>query len=246
MSQTSLICLAFLCLAWWSSEAHRPVLCGVFTALASFKPSLGVFVYIALLLRRDWRMMVALIVTCLALAARPLWDQGPVALVGSWLSMIRLYGQYPENQPSWPQFFGLKKLLFDLGMGYRFVPLLGVVGFGWSLWRLRFIRPLEMFALCLAWPVLFIQAHNYDVVVLHPLYVAVLIAIRRSYLALGGTAALVGLIAWDESGVFSRRLYPGVSLYPHGTIIVSLAFLVALVIMIEWRAHGEMRRSAGC
>ena len=106
MGQTTLLTVALLALAWWARGAGRPALCGALAAVASFKPSVGVFVYAVLLLDRDWRTVTALVVTSLLMAAVPLWQQGPVDLAGSWLEAMRLYKGFPQNRPEFFASFG--------------------------------------------------------------------------------------------------------------------------------------------
>jgi len=231
--QTSLLALAFLCAAWWSSEAARPVSCGLCAALATFKPSLGMFVYLVLLPRMRKRGLAAFVLAALALASLPLLRRGPIELIRAWLTSMRQYSQVFQNRPECPWSFGVKSQLASRGYGYEFVPLIGVAGFAWTVLRRRSIRPLEMFALCLAWPVLFIQGHHYDLVVLFPLFCAVLIACRRSILALAAASAVIALVT-DETGM----LPPTVEFYPNGTLVACLAFVLGLVVLIERRRQG--------
>lgn len=242
LGQYTLLAFALLCLAWWSREAGRPVLCGVLAALASFKPTVGVFVYLLLAVERDRKALAALALMGLGLMSWPLIQSGPIELTQTWIDSMRLHSTYPSNQPEWHGSYGLKPLMLaNLGIRLPLIPVLvlGVIGFAWSLWRRRFLTRFELFALCSAWPVLFLTGHNYDVIALFPLMTAALLAARHSSALMGALTALI-LLVGDETGVIQRRL-PLLVQLPRLPDLVGLLFLIGLVVAVERRAWLQYR-----
>ena len=186
MGQTSLIVVALLWTAWVFRTSRRPALCGFIVALASFKPSVGLFVNLHLLFERNRRTIVALVLTCLVLASVPLLKVGPVETASTWIKAISTYKTFVFNQPQSMLVFSLQSLLAALGVDYSLTPLLGIAGACWTWIHRRHISALEGFALYMAWYLLFFLNHFYDTVMLIPLFsVAVALARRtRAHLAL--------------------------------------------------------------
>ncbi len=167
--QTSAITVALLCGAWWSREAGRPIAAGILAAGASFKPSIAAFAILLVLLDRDWRTIAAMALTCLAMAAIPLYLTPGAELARSWLSAMQAYGAFSQNRPESPESCGLGSVFCDLGLRPSLTPPLALAGLLWSLRRRQELGPLGLFALSLAWPVLLIRSHDYDSVALLPL-----------------------------------------------------------------------------
>ena len=235
MGQTTLLTVALLALAWWARGSGRPALCGALAAVASFKPSVGVFVFAVLLLEHDWRTVTALVVTSLLMAAVPLWQQGPVDLAGSWLEAMRLYRGVPAAQPEFFASFGAASLLEGAGLPHSFTPLIALGGFAWTYWRRQRLEPPELFSLCLAWPVLFIMGHGYDIVALLPLLASALLAARRSLTA---TVLVLSLIGVASMPVALVRLITDNPLAMHFREVAYLILLARIIISVEWRRPG--------
>jgi hypothetical protein len=233
LGQFSLLVFALLCAAWMCMESGNRIVSGCFAGLASFKPSLELFVYLWFLASRNWRVLLALVVVSLSTAAYPLLYAGPLDLARDWLNSIRAYEQFPENRIEYFGAFGLRPLLKSWGLSPAFTPLLAVAGFGWTCFRSRRMSSLELFALNLAWSTLFLVAHGYDIVMLFPLFLVMLILTCDSTLLM--TSVIVGIGAACAPYMVFTRLSAPILVWRFREVIC-LAFLTALIIAVERRS----------
>jgi hypothetical protein len=242
--QNSLIAVAWLCLAWQCRDSRLSSLAGVCAALASFKPSIGAFVFLALLMERNRRTLCALILTSLALAAIPLYREGPLHLTTQWFSAMRAYGASPETQPGHPGVYGLPSLLADRGLNHTISPLLALGFFVWVWSRRHRITSLEFFAVALTLPVLFIRSHVYDDVALLPLFTAaILAAIRRGSAAFAVTTGMI-LVALLP-GTLVNSL-PGHLIPARFREVVEMMLLVWTIVMLERNRRGSDLAAEEC
>lgn len=227
--QTTLFCLALVCLAFWADERGRPLLCGALLGVATFKISLPVFVIALVLFERRWKVLGALAVTALLLASYPLLRDGPVGLARGWLGAMRLYREFPWNRPDYESAFGFAGALKGVGLPTGLAPLVALLGLGWLYLRRNVADPLERFAVALALPVLFVSGHLYDAVAFSPLYAAVLLATRRTPPAFAASVVGIALMVLPPS--IWNRLVP----FRWGKEVVALGLLAVLVACVELR-----------
>ncbi len=193
MGQTTLLALALLCCAWWCRDHARPIACGVFAALASFKPSVSLFVIGALLLEKQLSRLIAMSITALALAWTPLVSDGPLRLIADWLGSVRLYMSFPQNRTVNPDLIGMNALLSSVGWeGSPFI-LAGAIVFIWAVLRRRYFRSVEYFGILTTLAMLFTNAHHYDLILVYPLLFTILISASRSRVVLAGSLAIVAV-----------------------------------------------------
>ena len=229
--QTSLFCLALICLAFWADERGRPWICGALLGAATFKILLPAVVIALLLPRAKWKAALALAATVLLLAAPPIFREGPIGLARDWIDALRHYRLFPQNDPAYTTSFGAADMFGRIGVPQALVPLAAAAGLAWLSARRRVLDPLEALGVALALPVLFVSGHFYDAVALAPLAVAVLLATRAAPAARLGAAAGVVLLVlppavWNQA--FSYRW---------GIEVVALALLAGLMAAVEVRGR---------
>jgi hypothetical protein len=230
MGQTTLACLALVCLAFLAAERGRTALGGILLGLATFKVSVPAFVLALVLVERRWKVVAALAVTALLLAAYPLLRDGPVGLTRGWLGAMQLYRTFPQNRPDYVTSFGLAGVLKAYGLPYGWTPLVALVAFAWLAWRRVAADPLERLGVALALPVLFVSGHVYDMAALSPLYVAALLATRHNRPAFAATLGAVALATLPPS--IWDRVFP----YRGGKELAALVVLAVVVGCVERRA----------
>jgi hypothetical protein len=159
---------------WFIAYRRRPALAGVFLAIACLKPTVPIFLVVWLLLEREALCLAVAAAITLLFTAYPLAMFGPIDLVQNWLDAAHRYAAAEFNVAESVEVVGLNPLLAALGIAA--VPEV-VVGVGLTalLWatRDRFTR-LEQLGLLCGLTVLFSRLHNYDLIVVLPLLIAVL------------------------------------------------------------------------
>ncbi len=173
--QTSLLAMTLTFAAWWCWQNDRWVIAGLLLALASFKPPFCAFLVLMLVYNRAWKPLFASIGFGLALMSMAAYQQGPVGMMHNWLGAVKVYANYHTNLPDFLQSFGMRSLLS--AAGWKTVPslaLLALVLFGTLLWQSKRFTSFETMCLGLIISLMFINAHNYDLIVLTPILAAVL------------------------------------------------------------------------
>lgn len=173
--QTSLLALTLTFAAWWCWQNDRWVVAGFLLALASFKPPFCAFLVLMLIYNRAWKPLLASIAFGLALLSMAAIQQGPVGMMQNWLGAVKVYANYHTNLPDFLQSFGMRSLLS--AAGWKTVPSLAIVAlalFALLLWQSRRFTGFETMCLGLIISLMFINAHNYDLIVLTPILAAVL------------------------------------------------------------------------
>jgi Glycosyltransferase family 87 len=194
MGQTTLFALALLCGSWWCRDHGSPIACGVLAALATFKPSVSVFVVFALVFERSFRTLVAMFLTAIALAWVPLVNRGPIAMVAEWMGSVRLYMTFSQNSIGNPEAVGVSTLLSSIGCKTPFCPIIGFFWFLWVVRRRRYFHSNEYFGVLLALAVLFTNAHFYDWILAYPMLFMVLAVANRSHRELAWCLAFVAML----------------------------------------------------
>jgi hypothetical protein len=241
LGQTSLIVVALLCGCYLCHEAGHRVASGVLAAVATFKPSLSIFVLLLLFLARDRVTLAVTIIVSFLLAAWPLSLEGPIDLARDWIAATRDYTKLEQNLPGSPENYGLGSILADFGLSALIPTPLALAGFAWSVWRRERLGSLGLFAFSLAWPVLLITSHHYDGVALFPLFTfTLLLSNRRSPEALALTLLLVisSLVPGSLLDAFAARGIPVPSRFKQ---IIDVTFLVWSIVMVERDGRTEGR-----
>lgn len=197
LGQTSLLMTACILAAWYLARQGREVWAGVILALASSKIQLALLPLLWLALERRARLVVAAVAALACVIALPLWASGgPVALAGDWLRALESYRNGPYNSPSFRHTFSLESSLAAAGIPRTSLGLAAVVSF-LLVWRRRHeSTDLSILGALAAIGVLFIYAHDYDLVCLTPLFTALWMATaghRRARLVLLASLAVVFL-----------------------------------------------------
>ena len=100
-------------------------------------------------------------------------------MMTTWVEAMRGYAAFETNVPQFEHTFGLRSVGYALGWS---VPSLAFAAV-W-VWRARFTA-LELCALWLTLPLLFVHAHDYDLVAAIPLVAALLLRHSDSWLRIG-------------------------------------------------------------
>jgi hypothetical protein len=232
-SQTSLFALAAICVAWEFSLRNRPATSGFWAAVASFKPTISGLVFLCLLRRNVRRFLPAVLISALVLAAVPLWQIGPIRLATDWLRIVSMYSSFEGNRPDFPWAFGVGSVLYRMHLPTSRALILGLLCMGWAIFRFKDLKPNEQFALAVAWPVLFLLGHYYDMVALFPLYLSVILAVRKQPM-LAVVATFLMFAANDETGIVQRRI-PRLLVYPVTQVAIACAFWAVLIVIVEYR-----------
>ncbi len=195
MGQTSLIAVAAVLAAWRCVAEGRYVAAGVLACVASVKPQISILILLWFLLERRVLVLAVFAAAVGVAAIVPAIVTGPLKLLPTWLRATRSYSGNFTNSVTFQHRFGVDSFIDAAGVHvftFAWVGLLVVA----ALWikRERFDRG-EIVALLLATSVVFIYAHDYDVVALLP-FVAAYASLGRDFKpALIGGAALLLLMS---------------------------------------------------
>jgi glycosyl transferase family 87 len=185
MGQTSLLAGA-LCVWGWclaeDAERNRRSLwwAGLLLGAATVKPQISLLPIVMLAL--EGRILVVGVASLASLlwAAPALIINGPSVCVRSWLAAVNLYRQSDMQLASFRHVFGIESLFVSGGVN---MPSLYVVAFAALLairWQAHRLSSLERFGLTLATSCLFVFSHDYDLVILAPLFAALWMRTRDS------------------------------------------------------------------
>jgi hypothetical protein len=168
MGQTSLIAVAAVLGSWQCAREKRPVLAGMLACVASIKPQISILVLVWFLLERRILVLVVFAGTVAVASVAPAIATGPLKLLPTWLHATRSYSSNFTNAVGFQHRFGVDSFLDAAGVhafSFAWVALLVVV----AMWVLRDrLASGEIVALLLATAVVFIFAHDYDLVALLP------------------------------------------------------------------------------
>jgi hypothetical protein len=165
MGQTSLISAGLLAGGWVLCSSGRAWAGCALIGLASFKPHLAVAVIPLAVLR--WPVQSLVMMTgsvCLA-AGYPLVRVGVIETVSDWFDALGRYGSSRQAAVTFRHAFGVKSLLVSAGFGPLPVAAVGgvLIALIAGLWRR--VDNWNLLGLALLVPVLFVKAHDYDLVV---------------------------------------------------------------------------------
>ena len=192
MGQTSLMAVAAVLAAWRYVAEGRYLAAGVLACVASVKPQISLLILLWFLLERRVRVLAVFAAAVAVAAVVPAIVTGPLKLLPTWLRATRNYSGNFTNSVSFQHRFGVDSFIDAAGVHvftFAWVGLLVVA----ALWikRERFDRG-EIVALLLATSVVFIYAHDYDLVALLP-FVAAYASLGRDFKAawIGGAVLLL-------------------------------------------------------
>jgi hypothetical protein len=238
MGQSSMVVVALLCGSFLAERGVRPALSGVGAAISTLKPTPGVFVIASMVLGLRRRAVIAMIIACAALAGLAIRADGPVGTAREWLASVDVYRQATQNQPGFQHSFGVRSLLYDAGVVAPPLGAAGLLAFGGLWWFRRFFGASEFFAACLALAVLFVHAHDYDLVGVIPLFVVLLGRHAGSLAALAGITGVV-VITYVPLRFVVRPDFPLLGRYREVAVLVLLAWLLVGVAR-EGRRRGAV------
>jgi hypothetical protein len=194
MGQTSLIALAAALWAFRFAGQNRHVLAGVLTSLASIKPQLSILLILWFALEKRATLLAVFAAAAGLSALGPAIATSPLEVLPAWLGAMRGYGSHATNVVGFQHSFGLRSFLDALGLSVPFAQAVAALAFA-AIWRARAeLARGEVVALLLASSLVFIYAHDYDLVGLLP-FVAVFFRLARGNrtLAFTGVALLFAM-----------------------------------------------------
>lgn len=236
MGQSTLVVAASVLWAWIAIRRGYPWIGGALLAVASIKPQFAMFPLLWLLLERRF-LPVLISGAAMAILALPaIIVSGPISVVAEWLGAVTLYQHQAFAALGNPHVFGLRNLAYVLGWHAPSLAWIAIVATT-VLWRYRDrFLDVEIFCLLLALPLLFIYAHDYDIVILAPLAVVSWIRWSRRHVA--------AFIAWASAMLlfFPQRLLRGFDwpLLLQYRVVIVLAFIVTLLCLATGRSAMKM------
>ncbi len=113
--QTSFLVAAALIGGWYLAHRGWPLIGGVLLAVAAVKPQYAFLPMLWVLLERKWKVLAAFTVASLALAAYPMWLEGPIEPFLGFLHNVGAYDSDPANQLGDRHLLGLPSLIVAMG-----------------------------------------------------------------------------------------------------------------------------------
>src|SRR5688500_8084442 len=173
MGQTSLIATALVVGAYVAHARRSYVLTGILCGLALLKPQLSLLpvLWLTVTDRWNWRWWLPAAATVLVSVAVPiLMCGGPLNFVADYRAAVAEYRVAMQQSVEWRHLVGLASLAAAVGVR---LPLLAPVGLALAAlaWfrRERLLNGGEVLSVLMLIALLFLFAHNYDLVALAPL-----------------------------------------------------------------------------
>jgi hypothetical protein len=165
--------VTFLLMGGWTlAERGRPILGGVLFGLATLKPQFALLPLIWMVCERRRNILASAAATVALCMAVPLVLIGPRDVVGGWLGNLRLHPLEFCNALGFPHLMGLPNLLYAFGVTFPHPEILAIL-LTVALWTVRRrLRPEDVPGILAAMSVTLLVAHDYDMVVLVPLFAA--------------------------------------------------------------------------
>ncbi len=195
MGQTSLIALAAVLGAWRCVARQQYVAAGVLACVASIKPQVSILMLLWFLLERRLLVLAVFAAATGVASIGPAVATGPLRLLPTWFRATRSYSGNFTNAVGFQHRFGIDSFLDAAGLHVFTLLWVGLILVA-ALWsrRDRFARG-EIIALLLAISVVFIYAHDYDLVALLPFAAAYAPLGRDFKVALVAGASLLLLMS---------------------------------------------------
>jgi hypothetical protein len=178
MGQTTLLVLASMMGAWTFSRDNRWVLSGVCLGFAGIKPHLSLLLFAWFLLERNWRVLAASAVTALVMSAYPFLSLGPIESVRSWIADgLGGYLSSGANTAGYRHVLGVHSLLGAAGIDLpKSLFKLSGLGLAFVVWMNRkSIDSFSVLGILLGVSLTLVYGHDYDYVLLIPLFTSLLI-----------------------------------------------------------------------
>jgi hypothetical protein len=232
MGQTSLIAAALLVCGWYLVYGKQSIwLGGALLGATTLKPQIAALPILYLLLDRRLRVLGVAALASLLLAAPALWLNGPVVSIRTWLDALALYQGGEFQVAGFQHVFGIQSLLASAGVNIPNLYPLALAAVVVLRLRGQHLAPGETLGLIAAASLLFIYAHDYDLVGLAPLLAALWMRTRVS-----ATLALVFLLGVAGLFVPQRLLrgsLPGPVLHWRECLTVALALGLLIIARSE-------------
>jgi Glycosyltransferase family 87 len=170
--QTTMIATAAVLGGWYYAHAKpRPALAGVLIACSTIKLQVAMLAVLWVLLERNWKLIVPMVLTGLALIAYPVVAAGgPMTLVRTWVAELSVYSTIPTNAVGFQDVFGIQSLLVASGIHGPSLAVLILPVFALLWWSRERLSPDEVLSLLLSSSCLLVYAHDYDLAALAPLF----------------------------------------------------------------------------
>lgn len=192
MGQTSLIAAAGVVGGWYLLSQHKPFASGILFGICSIKPQLVFLPLLWILLERQWKALGMAFAMAMAMSIVPFYIEGIVGTFNHWLAALKEYQDFLWAQISFENVFGLRSLAWSVGISLPSLIPLGIL-LTIAMWFFRrYLIQKNILAILLGLSALIIYAHDYDLVIISPLFGSVwLLAQDR----LSAKAAALSLLA---------------------------------------------------
>ena len=193
MGQTSLLATAFAAAGLMLVLCHRSRVLGPLgICLACIKPQIALGALVIGLRKTPYTLILAGMVVYLAMSLPTMTAHGILQPPLDWLNAIGGYRDHTYAESTFRHFFGLQSLLAALGLPHRWSPVIGIALLALLTVAAPRLMPVEVTALAIAIPTLFIQGHDYSLMAVFMLYACVPVqAANRPTLALAATCLVL-------------------------------------------------------
>lgn len=233
MGQTTLIAAACLAGGWvWVRRGHV-WLGGLLIGIGTIKPQVAVFVVLWLTFERRWKALTIGAALALLLSSAEILASGPIGAFTGWVSALSMYTKVDVNLIGNRHVFGLQSLLDALGFSVAPLFLVGLAAMTALWWFRKFIADRDILPLLIAFSLLFVYSHDYDLSAL-----AVMLPAFWRHLRGKEVQALVGGVVLVLLFLPVRMFQNGVFAQSRGLIVLGLViWLVILTVRSSADSH---------
>lgn len=234
MSQTSLLATSLFVIGWMIAHRGYVWVGCVVLSLGLFKPNLGIVLAPIALIRWPKQFLITSLCIGIACAAYPFIHQGPVRSITDWLHAAGEYANAKQNKLTFRHSFGMKSLFAQLGLNpaMAYVMLTPIIALVYA--NRKRLNAYDALAIALFIPVLFVKAHDYDLVAASAGIVCLCARTRHSPVGFGLVLAMTFILYTPSRLVFSFELGTLVDRYRE---LVAYAMLVLLTAPYAFRSN---------
>lgn len=223
MSQTSLLATSLFVIGWMIAHCGYVWFGCVVLSLGLFKPNLGIVLAPIALIRWPKQFFITSLSIGIACAAYPFIQQGPIRSITDWLHAAGEYANAKQNKLTFRHSFGMKSLFAQLGLNpaIAYVMLTPIIALVYA--NRKRLNAYDALAIALFIPVLFVKAHDYDLVAASVGIVCLCARTRHSPLGFALVLVMTFVLYTPSRLVFSLEL---------GTLADRYRELVAYMMLI--------------
>jgi len=223
----SILMLALTLWSWSLIYQNKWLIGGILLGIATTKPQICLLPILWLLLDRQWRALCVGGAVALMAAFVPMLISGPVESYLAWIQSMNNYADEPISSYGFEYIIGIKSFLAAIGFRVNAIPA-GIIGLIILYFYRKKLSDVEQLSLVMSITLLFVYAHDYDLIMLIPAFLVLWAKSETLSLKLASLALLLSLCVPIRL-VRILDVHPAILHWRTLVVLVSVLLLLALL-----------------